>query len=171
MKKYKKNFLFGDENLLKMDKTSVITDYVDAKQQHLVPLLDKLRAYGQDISGIRPEISGGGQPTATYREARQRKDQALQQLAPPVPVEETVGSHEVRKIYDKAQAVGDIPGLPRWRRSIQEEKGHGPNQKGQPADHQKINPRRQEVRSPLGLRRDRRIPLVEASPRRTRVRA
>jgi hypothetical protein len=47
-----------------------------------IPLLDKMRAFGQDISGIRPEISGGGAPTSTYREAKQRKDQALQQLAP-----------------------------------------------------------------------------------------
>lgn len=47
-----------------------------------IPLLDKFRALGQDISGIRPELSGGGAPTSTYREARQRKDQALGQLAP-----------------------------------------------------------------------------------------
>jgi hypothetical protein len=48
----------------------------------VLPLLDKIRAFGQDISGIRPELSGGGQPTSTYREAKQRRDQALQQLAP-----------------------------------------------------------------------------------------
>jgi len=31
---------------------------------------------------VRPELSGGGAPTTTYREAKQRKDQALAQLAP-----------------------------------------------------------------------------------------
>lgn len=48
----------------------------------LIPLLDKIRAMGQDISGVRPELSGGGAPTSTFREAKQRKDQALAQLAP-----------------------------------------------------------------------------------------
>lgn len=46
------------------------------------PLLEFARALMQDISGIRPEIAGGGQPTQTYREAKQRRDQALAQLAP-----------------------------------------------------------------------------------------
>lgn len=45
--------LFGDENLLEMDKTSVITDYVDAKQQHLVPLLDKLSTLSEVRSSKR----------------------------------------------------------------------------------------------------------------------
>jgi hypothetical protein len=36
----------------------------------------------QDITGIRPELSGGGAPTQTYREAKMRKDQALSQLGP-----------------------------------------------------------------------------------------
>ncbi len=46
------------------------------------PLIEYARALMQDISGIRPEIAGGGAPTQTYREAKQRKDQALAQLAP-----------------------------------------------------------------------------------------
>lgn len=48
----------------------------------VLPLLNAVRAWGQDISGVRPELSGGGAPTQTYREAKQRKDQALAQLAP-----------------------------------------------------------------------------------------
>jgi hypothetical protein len=46
------------------------------------PLLEFARGLMQDITGIRPELSGGGQPTQTYREAKQRRDQALQQLSP-----------------------------------------------------------------------------------------
>jgi hypothetical protein len=48
----------------------------------LAPLVVQLRAFQQEIYGIRPELTGGGQPTATYREAKQRKDQALMQLSP-----------------------------------------------------------------------------------------
>ena len=48
----------------------------------VLPLMNAVRGWGQDISGVRPELSGGGQPTSTYREAKQRKDQALAQLAP-----------------------------------------------------------------------------------------
>jgi hypothetical protein len=48
----------------------------------LVPLFNMLRALQQDITGIRPELSGGGAPTQTYREAKMRKDQALSQLGP-----------------------------------------------------------------------------------------
>jgi hypothetical protein len=48
----------------------------------VVPLISLLRTAWQDITGIRPEISGGGQPTQTYHEAKQRRDQALAQLAP-----------------------------------------------------------------------------------------
>lgn len=48
----------------------------------LAPLAMQLRTYQQDITGIRPELSGGGAPTQTYREAKQRKDQALMQLSP-----------------------------------------------------------------------------------------
>lgn len=46
------------------------------------PLIQDMRALMQDIDGIRPELSGGGQPTQTFREAQQRKQQALAQLAP-----------------------------------------------------------------------------------------
>lgn len=48
----------------------------------LMPLIMWLRTTMQDIDGIRPELSGGGAPTQTYREAKQRKDQALAQLSP-----------------------------------------------------------------------------------------
>ena len=49
----------------------------------MMPFREALRQQSQDISGIRPEIAGGGPPTQTYREARQRRDQALMQLGPP----------------------------------------------------------------------------------------
>lgn len=49
--------------------------------EQMVPFGELLRKYSQDI-GIRPEITGGGETTNTYREARQRRDQALMQLAP-----------------------------------------------------------------------------------------
>jgi hypothetical protein len=48
----------------------------------LMPIVQWLRTTMQDIDGIRPELSGGGAPTQTYREAKQRKDQALAQLGP-----------------------------------------------------------------------------------------
>lgn len=48
----------------------------------LMPIMQWLRATMQDIDGIRPELAGGGAPTQTYREAKQRKDQALAQLGP-----------------------------------------------------------------------------------------
>lgn len=48
----------------------------------VLPLMTAIRSWGQDISGVRPELSGGGAPTQTFREAKQRKDQALAQLAP-----------------------------------------------------------------------------------------
>lgn len=48
----------------------------------VLPLLNLIRTFWQDINGIRPELTGGGEPTQTYREARQRKEQALLQLAP-----------------------------------------------------------------------------------------
>lgn len=48
----------------------------------LAPLMNQARAFMQDITGVRPELSGGGAPTQTYREAKQRKDQALMQLSP-----------------------------------------------------------------------------------------
>jgi hypothetical protein len=48
----------------------------------LVPLFQIFRSLQQDITGIRPELTGGGQVSSTYREAKQRKDQALMQLTP-----------------------------------------------------------------------------------------
>jgi hypothetical protein len=48
----------------------------------VLPLLQLARTFMQDITGVRPELSGGGQPTQTYHEAKQRRDQALMQLAP-----------------------------------------------------------------------------------------
>lgn len=43
----------------------------------MTPSIQTIRAYQQDITGIRPEMTGGGQIANTYREAKQRKDQAL----------------------------------------------------------------------------------------------
>lgn len=48
----------------------------------LMPIVQWLRATMQDLDGVRPELSGGGAPTQTYREAKQRKEQALAQLGP-----------------------------------------------------------------------------------------
>lgn len=48
----------------------------------VLPLMQLLRTFQQDITGIRPELAGGGQPTQTYHEAKQRRDQALMQLSP-----------------------------------------------------------------------------------------
>jgi hypothetical protein len=48
----------------------------------VIPVIGLVRNWWQDINGIRPELTGGGEPTQTYREARQRRDQALLQLAP-----------------------------------------------------------------------------------------
>jgi hypothetical protein len=62
-----------------------------------LPLLNLMRSMGQDISGVRPELSGGGQPTSTYREAKQRKDQALAQLAP-----------QAQAMRDAAEDLGKI---------------------------------------------------------------
>lgn len=46
-------------------------------------LIQALRhAWQYDIVGITPELSGGGQPTQTWHEAQQRKNQALQVLSP-----------------------------------------------------------------------------------------
>ncbi len=55
----------------------------------LIPLVGQLRAIQQDITGIRPELSGSGAPTQTYREAKQRKDQALMQLSPQAQAEQS----------------------------------------------------------------------------------
>lgn len=46
------------------------------------PIMELARSFMDDISGCRAELAGGGQPTQTFREAKQRKDQALAQLAP-----------------------------------------------------------------------------------------
>jgi hypothetical protein len=48
----------------------------------LTPFAMQVRAFMQEIYGINPALWGGGPPTQTFREAKQRKDQALQQLAP-----------------------------------------------------------------------------------------
>src|SRR5262249_18475343 len=49
----------------------------------LVPFLTLWRSTMQDVDGIRRELPGGGQPTSTYREAKQRKDQAMMTLSTP----------------------------------------------------------------------------------------
>lgn len=59
------------------------------------PLMEFARALMQDIDGIRPELAGGGAPTQTFREAKQRKDQALAQLAP-----------QSQAMLDAAEATG-----------------------------------------------------------------
>lgn len=68
----------------------------------VVPLIELFRRLDQDISGIRPEISGGGAPTQTYREAKQRKDQALMQLSPQAAemqyASERLGENLVRRL-------------------------------------------------------------------------
>ena len=47
-----------------------------------LPMFTALRALMQDITGVRPEMTGGGPPTQTYAEAKMRRDQALAQLSP-----------------------------------------------------------------------------------------
>lgn len=46
------------------------------------PLIEYFMALCAEFTGVKPELSGGGAPTQTYREAKQRKDSALQALAP-----------------------------------------------------------------------------------------
>jgi hypothetical protein len=66
-----------------MDISKMIAQIPPARvSDQLVPMFQLFRALQQDITGIRPELSGGGQPTQTYREAKQRKEQALLQLTP-----------------------------------------------------------------------------------------
>lgn len=48
----------------------------------VVPLINLMRTTMQDISSVKPELTGGGEPTQTYREAKQRKDQGLMGLSP-----------------------------------------------------------------------------------------
>ncbi|MBV9082214.1 MAG: hypothetical protein JOZ62_06040 [Acidobacteriaceae bacterium] len=69
----------------------------------VLPLLNLARQFMQDITGIRPELAGGGQPTSTYREAKQRRDQALMQLAPQAD-EMRFAAEEVAEILVKLRA-------------------------------------------------------------------
>ena len=69
----------------------------------VLPLLETARQFMQEITGIRPELSGGGQPTQTYREAKQRRDQALMQLAPQA-AEMRFAAEEVGRILVKLRA-------------------------------------------------------------------
>jgi hypothetical protein len=69
----------------------------------VLPLLQTARAFMQDITGIRPEIAGGGQPTQTYREAKQRRDQALMQLSPQAD-EMRFASEEIAEILVKLRS-------------------------------------------------------------------
>lgn len=69
----------------------------------VLPFLTQARTLMQDITGIRPELSGGGQPTQTYREAKQRRDQALMQLAPQAE-EMRIASEEMATILVKLRA-------------------------------------------------------------------
>lgn len=48
----------------------------------LAPLAQAIRQFTIDNNGMRPELYGGGQATQTFREALQRKNQALQQIEP-----------------------------------------------------------------------------------------
>lgn len=49
----------------------------------LVGLANMLREFTIENNGIRPELYGGGQPANTFREALQRKNQAMQTVEPP----------------------------------------------------------------------------------------
>jgi hypothetical protein len=69
----------------------------------VLPLLNAARAFMQDITGIRPELAGGGQPTQTYREAKQRRDQALVQLSPQAD-EMRFASEEIAEILVKLRS-------------------------------------------------------------------
>jgi hypothetical protein len=77
---------------------SVVTLQAAKFSEQLMPFNASMRETMQDISGIRPEIAGGGAPTSTFREARQRRDQALMQLAPP--------ADEMRAAYEQAYTNG-----------------------------------------------------------------
>lgn len=48
----------------------------------VLPLYDRLGAAMDNNTGIKPELTGGGQAAPTFRQEKQRKDQALMQLAP-----------------------------------------------------------------------------------------
>lgn len=47
-----------------------------------VPFMSLVRTSWQDITGIRPELTGGGDPAPTFRQEKQRRDQAMMQLSP-----------------------------------------------------------------------------------------
>jgi hypothetical protein len=49
----------------------------------LMPFWKAIRDTSRENGGISPVLFGGGPPTPTYREAAQRKNQALMQLQPP----------------------------------------------------------------------------------------
>lgn len=70
------------------------------------PLIQDLRALMQDIDGIRPELSGGGQPTQTFREAQQRKQQALAQLAPQAQAMEDAAADLARILVNLRSKYG-----------------------------------------------------------------
>lgn len=70
------------------------------------PLIEFMRALMQDVSGIRPELSGGGQPTQTFREAQQRKQQALAQLAPQAMAMEDAAADLARILVNKRSKFG-----------------------------------------------------------------
>lgn len=69
----------------------------------VLPLMNLVRSTMQDITGIRPELSGGGAPTQTYREAKQRRDQALMQLSPQAD-EMRFAAEEVAEVLVKLRA-------------------------------------------------------------------
>jgi hypothetical protein len=69
----------------------------------VLPLMQLVRSTMQDITGIRPELSGGGAPTQTYREAKQRRDQALMQLSPQAD-EMRFAAEEIAEVLVKLRA-------------------------------------------------------------------
>lgn len=72
----------------------------------LMPIAAWLRAQMQDITGIRPELYGGGAPTNTYREAKQRKEQALAQLTPQAQEMQYAAEHIGRNIIKQRAKYG-----------------------------------------------------------------
>jgi hypothetical protein len=79
-------------------------------------LLNLLRAWSQDINGIRPEIYGGGPATNTFREAKQRKDQAMMQLQP--------SFDEIQRFWEKICENGTVQ-LARFGSGTIKEKSEG----------------------------------------------
>ncbi len=72
----------------------------------LMPIAAWLRAQMQDITGIRPELYGGGAPTNTYREAKQRKEQALAQLTPQAQEMQYAAEHIGRNLIKQRAKYG-----------------------------------------------------------------